>query len=253
MMPLGLGPTGGVTVRTIVEWTARRGIVSALAGKGWDMGVSVSERGGVGIPQRRRNAIGRRGLPVAALVVALGSLLACQAEVVEKRRVVTKDEPVAGTGYVEKPRCKLPELKEAAKFVTEAWAVPDNKFNIGEPLKLQMRVGSPTYINVFHVSTSCKVTRLVQDRVMVAGEIVDFPAQDMHVVVKPPAGEEAFYFVATRAKLKVFAKADILRGDEIASLDLTPEQFFVRLDQASGRINPDDLSITTLRTTVVRH
>ena len=211
------------------------------------MGVSVSERGGVRIPQRRRNAIGSRGLAVAALLVALGSLLACQPP------VVTKDEPVARIEYVEKPRCNLPELKEAAKFVTEAWAVPDNKFNIGEPLTLQMRVSSPTYINVFHVSTSCKVMRLVQDRAMVAGEIVDFPAQDMHVVVKPPAGEEAFYFVATRAKLKVFAKADILRGDEIASLDLTPEQFFVRLDQASGRINPDDLSITTLRTAVVRH
>ena len=75
----------------------------------------------------------------------------------------------------------------------------------------------------------------------------------MEIVVKPPAGNEAFYFVATRKKISVLAEADILDGGEIASLDLTPEEFFVRLKQASGRINPDDLSITTLRTSVFRH
>ncbi len=133
--------------------------------------------------------------------------------------------------------------------------MPDERFNVGEPLRLQMRVSSPAYMNVFHVSTSCKVTRLVHNRKMVETQIVNFPAKDsgMEIIVKPPAGNEAFYFVATRKEIGVLAEADILSGGEIASLDLTPEEFFVRLKQASGRINPDDLSITTLRTSVVRH
>ena len=172
--------------------------------------------------------------------------------------IAYQPEPISQQGVkktrkVEKAGCGLQNFRKSAKFFAEAWAVPDEKFNGGEPLRLQMRVSSPAYMNVFHMSTSCKVTRLVYNKSMAEGEIVDFPAQDMQVTVKPPPGEEAFYFVATRAELKVFAQADLLRGEEIASLDLTPEEFFVRVDQASGRINPDDLSIATLRTTVVRH
>ena len=206
------------------------------------MGVSTSKKDGDCTRQVWQAAVRKQGSVIAVLAFLLGLLSACQPEV-----------PLVSAEPARKPGCELRDYKKGAKFVTEAWAVPDEKFNIGEPLRLQMRVSSPTYMNVFHVSTSCKVTRLVYNKSMVEGEIVDFPAQDMQVTVKPPPGEEAFYFVATRAELKVFAQADILRGEEIASLDLTPEEFFVRLDQASGRINPDDLSIATLRTTVVRH
>ena len=208
------------------------------------MGVSTSKKDGGCTPQVRQAAVRKQGSVIAVLAFLIGLLSACQPEVAQQ---LVSAEPAR------KPGCELRDYKEGAKFVTEAWAVPDEKFNIGEPLRLQMRVSSPTYMNVFHVSTSCKVTRLVYNKSMVEGEIVDFPAQDMQVTVKPPPGEEAFYFVATRGELKVFAQADILRGEEIASLDLTPEEFFVRLDQASGRINPDDLSIATLRTNVVRH
>ena len=227
------------------------------------MGLAISDGGIDRIPQRRRYAIGKSGLTVVALALVLGSLLACQPTQqprvegavqnpqVQKPRVAEKKEPTVTA--VKKSGCELPELQEAAAFVMEAWAVPDGKFNIGEPLRLQMRVSAPTYMNVFHVSTSCKVTRLVHNRTMAAGEIIDFPAQEMQVTVKPPPGDEAFYFVATRADLNMFAQADILRGDEIASLDMTPKEFFVRLDHASGRINPADQSIFTLRTTVVRH
>ena len=220
------------------------------------MGVSTSKKDGSRFPQGWKTAICKQGSVIAVLAFLLGLLSACQPEVPEipqQSPVSVKQEPTVSAEPVRKPGCELRNYEEGAKFVTEAWAVPDEKFNIGEPLRLQMRVSSPTYMNVFHVSTSCKVTRLVYNKSMVEGEIVDFPAQDIQVTVKPPPGEEAFYFVATRAELKVFAQADILRGEEIASLDLTPEEFFVRLDQASGRINPDDLSITTLRTTVVRH
>ena len=180
--------------------------------------------------------------------ILLSGLLAYQPEVTGQQQAIK-------TRQTDQSRCKLQNFRKSAKFLAEAWAVPDERFNVGELLRLQMRVSSPAYMNVFHVSTSCKVTRLVHNRRMVETQIVDFPAKDsgMEIVVKPPAGNEAFYFVATRKKISVLAEADILSGGEIASLDLTPEEFFVRLKQASGRINPDDLSITTLRTSVARH
>ena len=194
----------------------------------------------------RKSRLGPLGLAVAVLGGSLGLLVAYHPEVAGQQ---------VKTRYIEVPRCRLQTFRKSAKFLAEAWAVPDESFNVGEPLRLQMRVSSPAYMNVFHVSTSCKVTRLVHNQRMVETQIVDFPPKDsgMEIVVKPPAGDEAFYFVATRQKMSVLAEADILRGDAIASLDLTPEEFFVRLRQASGRINPDDLSITTLRTSVARH
>ena len=74
------------------------------------------------------------------------------------------------------------------------------------------------------------------------------------MTVKPPAGDEAFHFVATRERLDFLSAGDILgEAAGIANLDLTPEQFHERLTDARGRINPDDWSATTLRTSVVRH
>ena len=71
------------------------------------------------------------------------------------------------------------------------------------------------------------------------------------MIVKPPAGEEAFYFLATREKIDVLAAADLLGSGEIVSLDLSPAEFYTRIDQITGRINPNDLGVTTLRTLVV--
>lgn len=212
------------------------------------MSVFVSRRANDRTFQVRKPLVGTIGLAGAVLGALLVVLLAYQPE-------VAGQQGAKKTRYVEKPGCELRNFRKSAKFVAEAWAVPDRRFNVGEPLRLQMRVSSPSYMNVFHVSTSCKVTRLVHNQAMVETKIVDFPPKDsgMEIIVKPPAGEEAFYFVATRKKISVLAEADILSGDAIASLDLSPEEFFVRLDQASGRINPDDLSITTLRTSVARH
>lgn len=154
---------------------------------------------------------------------------------------------------VEKPRCVLRDFSSATRFVTEAWAIPDARFNVGEPLRIQMRVSAPAYVNIFHVSTSCKVTRLMRNRFVKEATIVNFPEEGMSVVVKPPAGDEAFYVVATRKEIDVLAGADILRGGEVASLDMNPAQFYTRLQQATGRINPDDLSMTTLRTSIISH
>ena len=71
------------------------------------------------------------------------------------------------------------------------------------------------------------------------------------MIVKPPAGNEAFYFVATREPIDVLASADLMGSGEIAALDLSPAQFYTRLDQITGRINPADVSMTTVRTTVM--
>ena len=153
-------------------------------------------------------------------------------------------------------QCELPGLAEGRKFVVEAWAVPDARFNVGEPLRLQMRVSTPSFLTLFHVSTSCKVTRLIHNRTMRPAEIVDFPLpkSGIQIVVKPPAGSEAFYLISTRDPFEFLSRADILReAGGIASLDLSPAQYYRRLIDALGRINPDDWSVTTLPTSVVAH
>ena len=153
-------------------------------------------------------------------------------------------------------QCELPHMAESRKFVVEAWAVPDARFNVGEPLRLQMRVSTPSFLSLFHVSTSCKVTRLMHNRAMRPAEIVDFPLAEsgLQIVVKPPAGSEAFYLVSTRDAFEFLSSADTSReAGGIASLNLSPAQYYRRLNDALGRINPDDWSVTTLSTSVVAH
>ena len=151
------------------------------------------------------------------------------------------------------PGCDLPYVQRGRSFIVEAWAVPDAQFNVGEPLSIQARVSTPAYLNMFHVSTSCKVTRLLHNVQLQPAEIADFPRQNSRmIIVKPPTGEEAFYLIATREPMAFVAEADILQGgDGIASLDLSPAQFYQRLEQVLGRINPDDLSVATLKTSIV--
>ena len=153
--------------------------------------------------------------------------------------------------------CVLPEINEGRKFVVEAWPVPDKDFDVGEPFRIQMRVSTPSFLSLFHVSTSCKVTRLLRNFRMSPAEIVDYPSPDsgLRLVVKPPAGPEAFYLVSTRNQFDFLSGADILSEgvSGIVSLDLNPEQFHRRLNDALGRVNPDDWSVMTLSTTVVAH
>lgn len=190
---------------------------------------------------------------------ALGVLAGCQPEPASQPAVAVEipvevpEAPAPVEATVATSGCQLPELRAATQFLVEAWAVPDPQYNVGEPLSLQMRVGAPAYMNVFHVSTSCKVTRLLHNRPITAAEIIDFPlaGSGIEMIVKPPAGEEAFYFVATREKIDVLAAADMLGSGEIVSLDLSPDEFYTRIDQITGRINPNDLGVATLRTLVV--
>ena len=163
-------------------------------------------------------------------------------------------QPIVEYVPVEVPNCELPVFSEARKYQVEAWAIPDARFDVGEPLRLQMRVSTPSYVNIFYVSTSCKVTRLLANRRTAEAEIVNFPLPEsgLEMTVKPPAGDEAFYFVATRNPMDFLAPSDILRETMgIATLDLSPAQFYQHLKDARGRINPDDWSITTLHTSVI--
>lgn len=195
--------------------------------------------------KRRRGRGVFEGAAGAVLGAALlGSLAGCQ-------------QPRVVEVAVETPRCELPHIAPGApaSFVVEAWGVPDETFYVGEPLRFQMRASSPAYVNVFHVSTSCKVTRLLQDLPVSETQIVDFPSAEsgIRATVKPPAGDEAFYVLATRERADFLAAADLLGGGGIASLDLAPAQFYVRLRQAMGRIGPGELSTAVLRTRIIEH
>lgn len=188
--------------------------------------------------------LGGLGCLVLAMV-----LVGCNHHIPSKPKVVEKVVEVP----VRMANCDLPNFQRGRAFIVEAWAVPDARFNVGEPFSLQARVSAPAYLNMFHVSTSCKVTRLLHNVLLQPTEIADFPRQNSRaIIVKPPPGEEAIYFIATREQMAFVAEADILQGgDGLASLDLSPAQFYQRLDQVLSRINPDDLSVTTLRTSIV--
>ena len=202
-----------------------------------------------------KNASSSVSLPCRCFKRGLGSLLGglgvlavlagCQ-----ETRVVEVEVPV------EMPKCELPAFDEWRKFDVDAWAIPDATFDVGEPLRLQMRVSTPSYMSIFYVSTSCKVTRLMHDRFMEPADIVDFPLAEsgLEMTVKPPAGNEVFYFIATREKFNILSSSDILgQAAGITNIDLSPDQFYDRLRDVRGRINPNAWSMQTLYTKVVSH
>lgn len=149
-----------------------------------------------------------------------------------------------------------PAFNVQTKYSVEAWAIPDSRFGVGEPLTLQMRVAAPSFVTLFHVSSSCKVTRLLDNARMPMAEIVDYPAKDsgLQIAVKPPGGTEGFYFIATLERLSFLAPGDILSENHgIAAIDMSPSEFYARLEQARARMNPASWGLTTLRTEVVEH
>ena len=182
------------------------------------------------------------GLALVAGVGLAVMLSACATEIVEVPREV--------------PQCDVPDLKTRSKYVVEAWGVPDAQFRVGEPLTIQMRVSAPSYLTLFHVSTSCKVTRLLDNVQTPMAEIIDYPGRGggLDITIKPPAGREGFYFIATLRKLSFLSSDDILNeAAGIAAIDMSPAQFYQRLEQARARMNPAEWSLTTLRTTVIQH
>ena len=199
------------------------------------------------------------GKSVSISICTIGILATVAACGTTERVVVEVPVEVPVEVVVEAPRCDLRNFDGGRSFVVEAWGLPDANFDVGEPLRLQMRVSTAAYVSVYYVGSSCKVTRLLSNHAVEATEIVDFPTPESGLVmtVKPPAGDEAFYFVATREPIDFLSGGtggDILgQGAGVSSLDLSPEQFYRRLEDARGRINPDNWSARTLRTRVVGH
>ncbi len=213
-------------------------------------------------PWRRESSLISVGARFAkGVVLSFGALsasmmlAACQTNSDEGTTVASVETTTVIT--VTEPNCQLRSFDGGRSFTVEAWGLPDANFDVGEPLRLQMRVSAAAHVSIFYVSSSCKVTRLLNNHPVQATEIVDFPTPEsgLSMTVKPPAGEEAFYFVATREPVDFLsggAAGDILgEGAGIASLDLSPEQFYRRLEDARGRINPADWSARTLRTQVI--
>ena len=154
------------------------------------------------------------------------------------------------------PNCELPDLTTTGKYVVEAWGIPDNRFAVGEPLTMQLRTAAPAYVTMFHVSSSCKITRLLDNEPMPMAAIIDFPARDsgMSITVKPPGGREGFYIIATLEELSFLSDGDILsESGDVAAIDMSPRQFYGRIEQARARMNPASWGLKTLRTEVFEH
>ena len=192
--------------------------------------------------------LGRRVSISICAIGILGSVAACG-----PTKQVVVEVPV------EAPKCELRNFDGGRSFVVEAWGVPDANFDVGEPLRLQMRSSAAAHMSVYYVSSSCKVTRLLSNLRIGATEIVDFPTRESGLVmtVKPPAGDEVFYFIATREPVDFLSGStggDILgQAAGVTSLDLSPAQFYRRLEDARGRINPDNWSANSMRTRVIGH
>ena len=197
---------------------------------------------------------GRAWRPVAAALAAL-VLAGCETPAPE---VVYRDAPARAPEvvYRDAPACTVARIDTQNKYAVEAWGVPDARFAVGEPLTLQMRLGAPAYVTLFHVSSSCKVTRLLDNARMPMAQILDYPAKGggLSISVKPPGGREGFYFIATLERLAFLSPGDVLsESGGIASIDMSPAQFYARLEQARARMDPASWGVTTLRTEVVEH
>lgn len=214
-------------------------------------------------PDHRFKVSKRSNLLTTTKVLALSCFLALSACANETRKTSLAPQPAppvqtaqATTVQIVKPQCEYPIFNIATAYAIEAWGVPGTRFAVGAPLLVQSRVHSPSYLSIYHVSSSCKVSRLLNNVQVATGQIVDFPLKGsgLDLIVKPPAGQEAFYFVATHQPFEFLSASDILsESGHIASIDLSPDQFYARLESARGRINPATLSMTTLHTEIIQH
>ena len=176
-----------------------------------------------------RSKDGRYSRKALSAICAFGAMLllaACQPTKTVTRVVEVEKPPqvVERVVEVEKPRCELRSFDGGRSFLVEAWGLPGSDFDVGEPLRLQMRASAAAHVSVYYVSSSCKVTRLLNNRPVKATEIVDFPTPESGLVmtVKPPAGEEAFYFVATRQPLDFPVRRDRRRHSGPGGRDRQP-------------------------------
>ena len=199
------------------------------------------------------------GVLLCYVMIGLGAVTltsSCHTVAGDQERVV--EVPVERVVEVpmEVPKCTLHNWVTQGKYAVEAWGVPDNRYAVGEPLTIQMRTAAPAYVTMFHVSSSCKVTRLLDNVQTPMATMIEFPAKDsgLRIIVKPPSGPERFYVIATLEKLSFLSEGDILsESNGIAAIDMSPDEFYQRLEQVRARSNPSSWGLTTLRTEVIEH
>ena len=151
------------------------------------------------------------------------------------------------------PGCVLPEYRDDRVVSVEAWSIPDEQFVVGEPLLLEVRASAAGFLNIFHVGTTCGVTHLLRDAKVRPAELVEFPdpASGLRILTTLPAGEEAFYVLATREPIGGLLEP-VVRGEVagMVSLALGPGDFYRFLRKIHRLTGGEGWGLTTLKTEV---
>ena len=152
------------------------------------------------------------------------------------------------------PGCVLPDYRDDRAVTIEAWSIPDERFAVGEPLLLEVRTSASGFLNIFHVGTTCGVTHLLRDHRARPSELVEFPdpASGLRILTTLPAGQEAFYVIATGEPIGDLLRP-VIRGEAagMVSLVLEPGDLYRFLRRVRRLTGSEGWGITTLKTEVV--
>ena len=153
------------------------------------------------------------------------------------------------------PGCVLPDYHEERVISVEAWSIPDGQFAIGEPLLLEVTASMSGYLNIFHVGTTCGVTHLLRDAEVHPAQVIAFPDPEsgVRILTALPAGQEAFYVLATGQPIGDLLGPVVLgEAAGMVSLALQPGDFYRFLGKVRLRRGTDGWGLTTLKTEVVK-
>ena len=176
-------------------------------------------------------------------LVALAAVAGCGGRVLP---------PTAGP-VPQPPGCVLPDYRDDRAVAIEAWSIPDERFAVGEPLLLEVRTSASGFLNIFHVGTTCGVTHLLRDHRARPSELVEFPdpASGLRILTTLPAGQEAFYVIATGQPIGELLEP-VIRGEVagMVSLALEPGDLYRFLRRIRRLTGAEGWGITTLKTEV---
>ena len=152
------------------------------------------------------------------------------------------------------PGCVLPDYRDDRAVSVEAWSIPDERFAVGEPLLLEVRASASGFLNIFHVGTTCGVTHLLRDVQVRPLELVEFPdpASGLRILTTLPAGQEAFYVLATGEPIGELLEP-VIRGEAagMVSLALEPGDLYRFLRRVRRLTGAEGWGLTTLKTEVI--
>jgi hypothetical protein len=138
-----------------------------------------------------------------------------------------------------------------ATFQVSAWSEQDPA-RIGELLRLKLRSGSNSFLSLYEVSTSGRTARLFENRLVQAGEVVEFPGPKSAVDYRyaPPPGTETFIVLATARPVDWLTAEDIAGGEALTALNLAPWQLVQRLREVTGGLTPESWSSAVVPVTL---